>query len=142
MNNLLGTEIVSEDDDLNGILASAEFRVNGNGDQVVTMKYGRKQLVIVVSIGERFAITRVDTLDDKAALPNETTMLYSAAKVVMKQFADRCGFDFKYSLSTSDEKMNAWANSKGDELFHFSPVDDIQDGIRYHYSAVISPEVK
>lgn len=136
--NWFTKETISEDDTLDAILASAEFMVNKLGHHVIIMNYGRKQIILVLDKDKRLAQTRIDRMREEGAVPNETTILYEAAKIVMKRYASHCGFDFTYKVSTSDEKMNLWANSKGRELFDFSPVEGMRDEFKYNYSSVIS----
>ncbi len=138
MQNNRETHILPENEIVNAIAQNAQWELNSRGNDVITLSYGRKDLMIVASKRDNSVITRVENMRESGQEENETTLLYTAAKKIMGQLAQKYKSDLKYTISTSDESMNAWAQSKGVNIFNLQPASDIRDDFDHHYRATIA----
>lgn len=128
---------LSETAIVNGILAAGKYETSFMGDDVITLQYGSKEVIIVIDGNKRTVQTRVETRLPKERRPNETTLLYTVAKAVMGKYANKYGKNLTYTASSSSENMNNWIHGKGAGIFDFKPVADIQDEFTYHYQTTI-----
>jgi hypothetical protein len=126
--------------------AKIEHEENGNV-QYITLYYGMKELSISIEVGKN-GIHRISTHiqnigKETQRQKNETTYLYLAAKRVMEDKANELGRKISYYIQTKDEKMIAWADSTGKQIFNWSdkiPNEEYQvDTGFHHYFTFIEP---
>lgn len=97
------------------------MREQGNKDeQVYELTYGQKNLTVTFNHRTGEAGTYVENiLDPDKRQPDETTVLYLAAKQMMEGFATADGRPVKYGLRTENENMRDWARTKGKGIFNW-----------------------
>lgn len=82
--------------------------------------FGSKRLILFSGHSKQgfiVAETHIEIIKPSARTPEETTILYIAAKLLMQQIADETGATVKYKFISDIPKMQLWANSKGKVVF-------------------------
>lgn len=96
--------------------------------EAIRFTYGRKEMEILlddfIQLDElRTSISTKHDATKKDRKPNETTLLYLAAKALMQEITNQVGRDIKYCMGTGDETLMKWIECYGKEIFDLVDVD-------------------
>ena len=80
------------------------------------LRYGSKELNISYQKSSGFS-TALETIDSRKRLPDETSLLYLAAKKLMEAKVKEWKKAAKYRVETSNPKMIEWAKTRGNDIF-------------------------
>lgn len=110
-----------------------------------TLRYGRKELILNYSLEiDNCFTTQIENISEVADSKQwETTLLYRAAKRLMQEAVDSLRRSKRYTLTTSNSPMKAWAKSTGQLLFQWtsvSPSREIQGNV--DYETIIYPKAE
>ncbi len=83
------------------------------------LNYGSKVLTLSYDLRDQSYLAVLETDRPEDHLPNETTLLYTAAKKLMDTKANSLGQAVRYSLITENPSLIKWAESTGDNIFHW-----------------------
>lgn len=89
------------------------------------LSYGSKSLSLLYSEARGSFATHVGNSNLGERLPNETTLLYAAARKIMSSLAGRREEAVRYELMTRNPEMLAWAKESGDQLFHWKHTESL-----------------
>lgn len=84
------------------------------------LEYGGKYLILSFR-PDRDEVGTYLKNNGKEKKPQETTLLYTAAKKMIQQRADESGRQFIYILTTTSPVMKKWAAGRGSEIFDWDP---------------------
>lgn len=100
------------------------------------LTYGSKTLELYYDrIDDQFGIV-IAANSGEGRQPEETTLLYTAARQLMLSLVHKMSKPVSYALRTEDEKLAAWARSTGERLFHWEDVRVHEDSERPIYEFV------
>lgn len=97
------------------------------GDRYI-LKYGAKQLTIYVDpIYDYLAVdTYVENIAEAERLPEETSLLYQKASEIFQELATSQQIRVNYIFKTKYSQLMQWATSKGQDIFRWDRVNDIE----------------
>lgn len=72
---------------------------------------------------EQFSTTIQNVSDGRNRIDGETTVLYLAARNIMKKIVQQDRMPKKYVFYTHYTKLVQWANTIGDDIFHWEQKD-------------------
>lgn len=136
----------SEDEIIREIVKDAVFqRDPQNPDLMEAMiSYGSKSMTIYFREHAGTLGTSIEADRQATRRLDETTLLYRAAHALGRGLANRYGKPLEYTLRTTNEKMIAWAQEKGDIYFNWKDtrthIEEGQETI-YEFIADIDPVV-
>ena len=117
--------------------------------QVFLLRYGRKTLEVeFVPTPDKsafdvstFAHNRKTKREEK---DNETTLLYTAARVTMQEIANKSGLPIHYTYDTDIREMGLWGISHGEKIFNWDTkeISGEEPMVRYFLEKTILPEKK
>ncbi len=87
------------------------------------LSFGGKNLEITASYNHGSFLTYIDNNSEEKEL-NATTYLYAAAKIIMQDITNKFKKPMTYGLQTGNEKMRAWAETKGKDIFSWDTTED------------------
>lgn len=97
------------------------------------LRYGSKELLLRYYPNVQYAETYLKRISDEK-IENETTILYMAAKIIMRKLSELAKTAIEYRFETANTHLNAWANKRGNELFNWQGPNQ-----KYHkYKAIIT----
>ena len=95
----------------------------------VVLEHGRKRLRLSISPENGEATTYIQNVHDvEKQKPDETTILYSAAREAMEELSRQMDQSIDYTLRSSNDNVVDWARSKGREIFDWDKQDSRFDG--------------
>ncbi len=109
----------------------------------ILFEYGTK----VLELGYEFdsngivAVTFIKSKNDENEhKPEETTLLYEAAKQTMQKLSNNFKRLLHYQMITADKKMLAWAQTTGRNLFHWESEEHTETEAQ-RFSVTIYPNL-
>ncbi|MEK7644329.1 MAG: hypothetical protein AAB390_03450 [Patescibacteria group bacterium] len=84
---------------------------------LITLNYGSKELDLFYNAERSRFRTAVQGYEDRERKPEETRLLYLAARKLMQEIANRRQGEVEYALETVDEKMIQFAQGHGRRIF-------------------------
>ena len=111
------------------------------------LTYGNKKITVSFLTFADSVQTYIENIPAKEVKIENTTILYEVAKRIMQEYANKNSTSIDYLLSTSFEKMKAWAQNpkKGAGLFDWKRLDPTTEFTRegkkkYFFTCEIKPE--
>lgn len=92
--------------------------------QVFIFEYGSKELILYLENSDA-SHTFVDTIKPSERKEYETTILYRALRKFLDNVASKQQKDINYKLLTESKQVVSWANSTGNDIFHWKKIDII-----------------
>lgn len=129
----------SEKEIIDGILKQIKPENTENYLQFI-LSFGDKSLEISIgNISNRITTYIENVTGDKQ--PGATMYLYKAAKIIMQNAVNKLNKEMSYTLMTNNQKMKAWAETTGKEIFAWdSTLDDQEEKYRYNFTKKFIPE--
>ncbi|HBK33861.1 TPA: hypothetical protein DEP34_02840 [Candidatus Uhrbacteria bacterium] len=125
------------------ILSTAVFEHDENNPRIfrVHLAYGSKRLDCYVLKDTKVAGAMIESEQTKEKKEGETSLLYRALYHVLRGVANRLGEALSYTFVTENEKLIAWANTHGNEIFHWKKTTVDHESSLGSFSCEIFPTV-
>ncbi len=125
------------------ILSKAVFEHDENYPRIFRahLAYGSKQLDCYVLKDTKVAGAMIESQQQKEKKEGETSLLYRALYQVLRGVANRLGEALTYTFVTENEKLIAWANTQGNEIFHWKETTVDHESLLRSFTCEVCPTV-